>query len=365
MLTCAAALLKEAPGKLSLQTIEVDDPKPNEVQVRVVAAGLCHSDLHVMTGHLDRPLPTIIGHEIAGVVSKVGSAVHDLAEGDHVVACLSGFCGICRYCVEGQPSLCPKLGLARDSDRPRMRALDGSPIEPGFGIGGFSEYTVLHRNFLTKIIDSIPLKKAAILGCASVTGLGAIFNTAKVRPGDTVAVIGCGGVGLNAIQGATIAGASEIIAIDIDENKFPLAQTLGATRCLQVSDTLVDEVIGLTEGGVNFAIEAVGRPDTIRLAFDVTETGGSAIVIGMVKAGAEISIDGSRLLRGRSLRGSLMGSNRFPVDIPKYVSLYQRGVLNLDDLITGEIPLDDINSGFEALASGSVGRTVVVFDGKE
>jgi S-(hydroxymethyl)glutathione dehydrogenase/alcohol dehydrogenase len=358
-----AAILETAPGELVIGDVDVDVVGPREVLVRTVAAGLCHSDLHFMQGVYPYPLPAVLGHESAGVVEAVGSQVVDFRAGDHVVSCVSGFCGACRYCLTGRPYLCDKVGLARGPDSPPRLSRAGDGVFQFFDLASFAEQLLVHEHWLVKLRPDMPLDKAALIGCGVQTGVGAVLNTAAVRPGDTVAVIGCGGIGLNAIQAAALVGASRVIAIDRLASKLAMAQTFGATDIIDASS--VDPVAAvqeLTGGGVDYTFEAIGLKATAEQAFNMLGKGGTATVIGMVPIGQRLEIDATQLISGKRLQGSNMGSNRFRIDMPQYVDWYLAGKLKLDELVSATMPLEEINAGFEALASGEVARQLILFD---
>lgn len=350
---------------LTIEELTLDEPGPFEVEVRVAAAGLCHSDLHYIDGSYPLELPAVLGHESAGVVERVGTAVGHVAPGDHVVASLSVFCGSCRLCQAGSPQLCDQRDVTRRAagEGPRL-SIDGRPVQQFLDLSGFAERMLVHEHALVKVTQRMPLDVAALLGCGVATGLGAVFNTAGVRPGESVAIIGCGGVGLAAVQGARIAGAGVIVAIDLVEAKLGLARTLGATHTLNaVGDDAVEAVMELTEGdGVDHAIEAYGSAATTESAFMMLRRGGTATVVGLMPAGQRISISGDDLYWERRLQGSVMGSNRFRLDTPRYVEMYLSGSLNLDDMITERLRLDQINDGFAAMRTGRGARNLILFD---
>jgi S-(hydroxymethyl)glutathione dehydrogenase / alcohol dehydrogenase len=357
-----AAVLPEIPSMLEIAEIQIDRPGPREVLVRTVAAGLCHSDLHFMEGKYNHDTPTVPGHEAAGVVEAVGDDVTHVKPGDHVIGCLSIFCGHCEYCLSGRPVLCDRQGLTRGDDEPPRLSRDGAPIHQFLRLSAFAEMMLVHENTLVKILEEMPLDRAALIGCAVTTGLGAVFNTAKVTPGSTVAVIGCGGVGLNSVQGAVIAGAGRVIAVDMNPWKLELARTFGATDRVdaRVGDP-VEQVRELTDGGVEYAFEAIGLKVTAEQSFAMLRKGGTATIIGMIPEGERIELPGSEFLDEKKIQGSNMGSNRFRVDMPRYVDLYLSGRLKLDELVSARIGLDQINDGFDAMRRGEVARSVIEF----
>jgi S-(hydroxymethyl)glutathione dehydrogenase / alcohol dehydrogenase len=357
-----AAVLPEIPSMLEVAEIQIDRPGPREVLVRTVAAGLCHSDLHFMEGKYNHDTPTVPGHEAAGVVEAVGADVTHVKPGDHVIGCLSIFCGRCEYCLSGRPVLCDRQGLERGGDQPPRLSRDGAPIHQFLRLSAFAEMMLVHENTLVKIRDEMPLDRAALIGCAVTTGLGAVFNTAKVTPGSTVAVIGCGGVGLNSVQGAVIAGAGRVIAVDTNPWKLELALTFGATDLVDATaGDPAEQVRELTGGGVEYSFEAIGLKVTAEQSFAMLRKGGTATIIGMIPEGERIELPGSEFLDEKKIQGSNMGSNRFRVDMPRYVDLYLSGRLKLDELVSARIGLDQINDGFDAMRRGEVARSVIEF----
>ncbi|TKA04638.1 Zn-dependent alcohol dehydrogenase [Actinacidiphila oryziradicis] len=356
-----AAVLNVAPGALDIEKLELDAPGPEEVLVRVINAGLCHSDLHEINGTFATTPPILLGHEASGVVEAVGSNVTGLRPGDHVVTCLSVFCGRCRYCTNGQLTLCENRdSLSHDRPRPRLRNAAGVPVRPTAGIGAFAQAMVVHQNALVAIPSEMPLATASILGCAVTTGLGAVFRSARVQPGSSVAVIGTGGIGTAAIQGAKIAGAAQVVAVDIVPEKLRAASRFGATHTVNAREAdAVEAVRELTRGGADFTFEAVGSSRTVEQAFAMLGPGGLATVVGMVPDTAPISIKGSELyLQEKRLQGSFMGSNQFRVDVPRYIDLYLQGRLLLDEMVSQRVTLHGINDGFKAMSSGSATRVV-------
>lgn len=364
-----AAIFHQIGTPLSIEDISISKPAPREVLVRTAAVGLCHSDLHFIDGGLPHPLPVVLGHEASGIVEAVGSEVRNVKPGDHVVTCISAFCGHCEHCVTGRLSLCISPETKRQPDEePRLSyrrpaAPAGLPLPQFFNLSAFAEQMLVHENALVAIRRDMPFDRAALLGCAVTTGTGAVFNTAKVRPGQTVAVIGCGGVGLAAINGAALAGASRIIAIDLHQSKLDLARAFGATDVVNPAEgDPVQQVLELTGGGVHFSFECIGLTQTAEQAFGMLRRGGSATLIGVIKPGSKLQIDAYSLLHERRIQGSYMGSNRFPVDLPNLADFYMQGRLKLDEMISERIRLDQINEGFDALRAGKTARSVIVFD---
>ncbi|MGW5648477.1 Zn-dependent alcohol dehydrogenase [Saccharopolyspora sp. NPDC003752] len=359
---CKAAVLETAPGPLVISDVDLDSPGPNEILIRTAAAGVCHSDLHFMEAKYPHPLPVVLGHESAGVIEAVGSAVTGLAPGDHVITCLSVFCGHCEYCTTGRPNLCTKEDVVRPADGPQRLSRGGEPMHQFLNTSSFAEHMLVHEHAAVKIRPDMPLDKAALIGCGVTTGLGAVFNTAGVRPGETVAVIGCGGIGLAAIQGAAIAGAGRVIAVDRLPGKLRLAAKFGATDVVDASDVdAVQAVLELTSGGVEHSFEAVGLASAAEQSFQMLRPGGTATIIGMIPFGEKISLDGYSFLRERKIQGSTMGSNRFRVDMPRYVDMYLSGKLDLDSMISGTTTLAGINEAYENLKRGEVARQLITF----
>lgn len=359
---CKAAVLEDAPGKLVVDDIELDSPAAEEILIRTAAAGVCHSDLHFMQGKFPHALPAVLGHESAGVVEEVGSAVRGIRPGDHVITCLSVFCGRCDFCMVGSPHLCRKEDVDRPAGGKQRMTRGGEPVHQFLNTSSFAEYMLVHENAAVRVRPDMPLDKAALIGCGVTTGVGAVFNTAGVRPGETVAVAGCGGIGLAAVQGAKIAGAGRIIAIDKVAGKLDMARRMGATDVVDVSAAdPVEAVVELTSGGVHHSFEAIGLASAAQQCFEMLRPGGTATVIGMVPAGQRIELDGYTLLRERKIQGSTMGSNRFRVDMPRYVDMYLSGRLELDALVSATAPLSEINECYEVLEEGEVARQIITF----
>lgn len=359
-----AAVLETCPGELIVQEVSIDKPGPNEVLVRTVAAGLCHSDLHFMEGLYPQKCPAILGHESAGVIEAVGAGVTYVSPGDHVITCLSAYCGSCEYCLTGRLYTCQnRAAIERPAGSPPRLSKNGEMLNQFMRLSSFAEQMLVHEHAVVKISKDMPLDRAALIGCGVTTGVGAVFRTARVEPGQTVAVIGCGGIGLNAVQGARIAGAGRIIAVDLNETKLEMAQQFGATDVVNASQgDPVAMVKELTGGGVDHAFEAIGLKLTAEQAFAMLRAGGAATVIGMIPMGTKIEIHGYELLGDKRIQGSNMGSNRFRVDMPRYVDLYLQGRLKLDELVSARISLDQINEGFATMKGGAVARSVIMFD---
>lgn len=353
-------------GFAAPEEIIIDDPKGAEVLFAVKASGLCHSDLHLVED--DDQLfsfPAVIGHEVAGIVEAVGPEVTGIKVGDHVIASLEQVCGHCSNCLRGKPQSCTQQQecVRVEGDTPRLQTLDGTPITQAFGLGGFAEKVLTHENQLAVIEHGLDWAEAACIGCATITGAGAAINTAGIRPGDTVAVIGTGGIGLNIISGARIAGASHIIAIDVFDNKLEFARKFGATDVINSrSVDAVEAVRALTGGGVDYAFEAIGFPQTMKQAWDMLGVGGTAYCIGLAKPDAkvELEIDPVTLLVSqRGFKGVWMGSTNIKHDIPMYAGFAIDGRLNMHDLVSQRIRLDQIDEAYEQLVRGEVIRSVI------
>lgn len=360
-----AAVLREFNQALSLENVSISKPKGREVLVRTAASGICHSDLHVIDGLLPMGVPTILGHEPAGIVEQVGEDVTEFKPGDHVIGCPSAFCSHCEFCMDGRGYLCSgQAELVRRKDEEPRLSVDGQYVRQFSNLSSFAEQMLIHANGLVKIRDDMPLDRAALIGCGVTTGLGAAINTAQVAAGDTVSVIGCGGVGLSVIQGARIAGASRIIAVDTVPWKLELAAKMGATDVVNGAETdAIEAVRELTSGGVDYAFEAIGAKQTVEQACSMARRGGAAVIVGVVPVGTKIEFDGLDLvLSQKRILGSIMGSNRFRIDMPRYVEFYMSGRLQLDEMISERFKLDDINVAIQKLRDGKVARGVINFD---
>jgi S-(hydroxymethyl)glutathione dehydrogenase/alcohol dehydrogenase len=358
-----AAVLRETKKPLEIEDIQHSKPAPREVLIRTAAAGVCHSDLHFQNGSYPYPLPAVLGHESAGIVEEVGSSVTYVKPGDHVITCLSAFCGHCEDCLTGHMSLCQSPELQRPQGQEPRLSSDGKLVWQFLNLSSFAERMLVHEHALVKVREDMPLDRAALIGCGVTTGVGAVIHTAQVEPGTTVAVIGCGGVGLSAVNGAAIAGAGRIIAIDTVPSKLELARKFGATDVVNASEKdPVGEVMEMTSGGVHYSFEAIGLKATTEQSFNMLRRGGTATVIGMIPPGVAIEIQGMQFLAEKKIQGSNMGSNRFRVDMPRFVDFYLSGKLHLDDMLSGRIRLEDVNDALAALETGEVARNVIMFD---
>lgn len=358
-----AAVLRGIGSQLTVEEVAIDNPKSHEVLVRTAACGVCHSDLHYIEGSHTCSLPTILGHESAGVVEKVGSQVTYVKPGDHVVTCLSVFCGHCEFCTTGRPFSCQNPETGRSSDEVPRLCQDQKEVHQFYSLSSFAEQMLIHEHALVKVRPDMPLDRAALIGCSVTTGFGAVINTADIEVGSCVAVIGCGGVGLSAINGAAIAGAGRIIAVDIKGSKLSLAQYFGASDIVDASQgDPVEQIKEMTGGGVEYSFEALGLKKTSEQAFAMLRPSGVATIIGMVPEGEMLEIHAIDLLDDKKLQGSNMGSNRFRQDMPRYVEFYLDGKLRLDAMISRRIKLEQINDAFDEMKSGAVARSVIVFD---
>lgn len=353
---------------LSIEEVEVMPPGPGEVLVEIVGAGLCHSDLSTINGAIPRYLPIILGHEASGIVRETGAGVKDLQPDDHVVFSFVPNCGHCLYCSIGRPALCEPGRKANDrgsllSGNTYFRNREGKPIMHYLGVSAFSQYTVASQESLIKIDKTVPLDKAALFGCALLTGVGAVVNTAKVQPGEPVAIFGLGGVGLSAIMGAKLAGADPIIAVDILPTKFEFAKSLGASHTIAANEQEpIAAISDLTGGGVEVAFEAVGNVQVLSQAFKATRRGGKTVSIGLPNISHEVSLQAAALVAlEKTVQGSFMGSSIPRRDIPRLIHLYMAGKLPLDMLLSPSVTLDEINTGFDRLAQGQAIRQLVRF----
>ncbi|AMJ63235.1 zinc-dependent alcohol dehydrogenase family protein [Bosea sp. PAMC 26642] len=371
-----AAVLRRSPIQrpfgankpLSIETVELDPPGPNEVLIKIAAAGLCHSDLSVINGDRPRQTPMVLGHECSGVVEEPGPGVTDLKRGDRVVMSFLPTCGHCLSCMDGRAQMCEPghaangAGTLLGGER-RFHCDDGAEPYHHSGVSAFAEYAVISRRSIVKIEEDISMVDAALFGCAVMTGVGTVVNTCKVKLGETVAVVGLGGVGLSSILGAVASGASRVVAIDLAQDKLDLARELGATDTYLASDPdIVEQVRSSLKGGVDHAIEMAGSVKAFDLAYKITKRGGKTATAGLAAPGSQIVIPPVHLVgEERSIHGSYMGGCVPPRDIPRFMSLYLNGRLPVNRLLSGTGPLDGINEAFDLLDQGKVVRHVITF----
>jgi len=358
-----AAVLHAPRTPMTIEDVEIGKPRRREVLVRTAATGLCHSDLHFIEGAYPTPMPVVLGHESAGVVEAVGEDVTYLKPGDHVIACLSVFCGHCEFCLSGHPSICQTPEVKMPPGAAKRLTWQGRHLNQFLNLSSFAEQMLVHENALVKVREDMPLDLACLIGCSVVTGYGAVVHTAKVEPGSSVAVFGAGGIGLATINAAQIAGAARIVAIDKDPFKLELAKKFGATEVIDAAttDNVVKRVVALSDGGVHHAFECIGLKATAEQSFSSLRSGGTATLIGMIPVGTKIKLHGPDFLRERRIQGCMMGSNRFRTDMPRLIEFYLQGRLHLQEMVSARIGLGDVNDGFAALKSGGVARSVIVF----
>jgi S-(hydroxymethyl)glutathione dehydrogenase / alcohol dehydrogenase len=361
-----AAVFRKVHEPLTIETVEMDRPRGREIVVRTVATGVCHSDLHVVDGvgryPVDRPF--VLGHEGAGVVEAAGDDVSAVQVGDHVVACLSGFCGTCPQCLSGHPNVCTGGIVTRpETGTPRL-SQDGGLVRTFGGIGSYAEKMLLHENSVVRIDPDIPFDRAALVGCGVLTGVGAALRSSGMRAGQTVAVFGVGGVGLSIVQGARIGGARQIIAVDQFDSKLEMAKGAGATHTVKSTEgDPVKAIRGMTGGlGVDHAFEAVGNAKLCRQAIESLAVRGTATIVGVLPPDALIEFPWLAIRPECKVQTSRMGSNQFRTDIPNYLEFYRQGRLDLDGMISRRGRLSDINDAFRAMKAGEVARTVLMFD---
>jgi S-(hydroxymethyl)glutathione dehydrogenase / alcohol dehydrogenase len=348
---------------MTIEDVAIEKPKRREVLVRTAAAGLCHSDLHFIEGAYPTPMPTVLGHESAGVVEAVGEDVTYLKPGDHVIACLSVFCGHCEFCLSGHLSICQTPEVKMPPGVAKRLTWQGKHLNQFLNLSSFAEQMVVHEHALVKVRRDMPLDLASLIGCSVITGYGAVVHTARIEPGSTVAVFGAGGIGLATINAAQIAGAARIIAVDKEPFKLELAKRFGATDVLDAStgDNIAKRIVELSGGGVHHAFECIGLKATAEQSFSALRSGGTATLIGMIPVGTKIELHGVDFLRERRIQGCMMGSNRFRTDMPRLIEFYLQGRLRLEEMVSARIRLEQINEGFAALKSGGITRDVIVF----
>jgi len=359
-----AAVMRANNAPLGLEEVVIDDPGLREVLVKTAASGICHSDLTVIEGGLPVPPPCILGHEPAGIVEAVGEGVTDFAPGDHVIGCVTAWCGVCKFCTSGRPYLCLTQYAGRAAGaKPPLTAADGTPIGQFANLSSFAEKMLCPERSLVKIRDDMPLDRACLIGCGVTTGLGAALNTVHIPAGASVVIVGCGGVGLAALQGARIVGAGKIVAVDAQPWKFELARRLGATDCVDATQgDPVAAVHRVTSGGADFVFECIGLVRTVEQAIAMTGRGGTTVLVGVVPITEKVAISAADVtLQEKKITGSYMGSNRFRFDMPKYIDFYLDGRLHLDEMISSRIGLDEVNGAFDRMRKGEVARQVIVF----
>lgn len=360
-----AAVMRANNAPLEIEEIHIDDPGPGEVLLKTVASGICHSDLTVIEGGLPVPAPCVLGHEPAGIVEAVGEGVTDFVPGDHVIGCITQWCGVCKFCTGGRPYLCPSQYAGRPEGMGnRLTDANGDMIFQFANLSSFAEKMLCPERSLVKIREDMPLDRASLIGCGVTTGLGAALNTVDIPAGASVVIIGCGGVGLAAIQGARITGAGKIIAVDTQAWKFDLARKLGASECIDATDgDAVAKVHEITGGGADFVFECIGLVPTVEQAVAMTGRGGTTVLVGVVPITQKVQISPADLtLQEKKITGSYMGSNRFRFDMPKYIEFYLDGRLFLDEMISSRIPLDEVNDAFDLMRKGEAARQVIIFD---
>ncbi|MFN0095180.1 MAG: Zn-dependent alcohol dehydrogenase [Dehalococcoidia bacterium] len=357
-----AAVLYGVGQPLRIEDVEVDTPQAGEVLIKTSATGVCHSDLHFMEGKWMFPMPAVLGHESAGVVEAIGAGVTNVKPGDRVVVAFVQSCGHCDRCITGRPNLCSNT---QSLNRIGRIKLNGTPMMQFAGMSAFAEYQLVSSAACVKVPDGVPMEVAALVGCSVMTGVGAVTNTVKLPVGSTVAVVGCGGVGLNVIQGAALAGASRIIAVDLMESKLAAAKQFGATDIVDASSgDSVAAVQALTGGGVDFAFEAIGLMKTAQQCWSMVKRGGTAVVVGMLPLAEELTLPqaGIGFLGEKGIIGSYYGSTRQTYDMPWLMELYRQKRLKIDELISRRYPLAEINEAYDALKAGEVNRSVIVFN---
>ncbi|MEN9657077.1 MAG: hypothetical protein RL571_542 [Pseudomonadota bacterium] len=370
MLKTRAAVAWGPNQPLVIEELDLMPPQKGEVLVRIVASGVCHTDAYTLSGKdSEGVFPVVLGHEGAGVVEAIGEGVTSVAIGDHVIPLYTPECGECKFCLSGKTNLCQKIratqGRGVMPDGTTRFYKDGQPIYHYMGTSTFSEYTVLPEISLAKINKEAPLEEVCLLGCGVTTGMGAVMNTAKVKAGDTVAIFGLGGIGLSAVIGARMAGASRIIGIDINTSKFGLAKQLGATDVINPKDfekPIQDVIVEMTDGGVDFSFECIGNVNVMRSALECCHKGwGESVIIGVAGAGEEVSTRPFQLVTGRVWRGSAFGGVRGRSELPSFVDRYMKGEFALSDFITHTMPLEEINTAFELMHEGKSIRSVIHF----
>jgi len=365
-----AAVAIEAGKPLEITEVDVQGPKDGEVLVRMVATGVCHTDAFTLSGADPEGIfPSILGHEGGGVVEEVGAGVTSVKPGDHVIPLYTPECGECSFCTSGKTNLCQKIRVTQGQglmpDGTSRFSLNGETLYHYMGTSTFSEYSVMPEISIAKINSAAPLDKVCLLGCGITTGIGAVLNTAKVEPGSSVAVFGLGGIGLSVVQGAVMAGASRILAVDLNDDKFEMARMLGATDFVNPSkydDPIQDVIVELTDGGVDYSFECIGNTNVMRSALECCHKGwGESVIIGVAGAGQEISTRPFQLVTGRVWRGTAFGGVKGRSELPGYVDNYMAGKINIDDMVTHTMGLEDINKAFDLMHDGESIRSVIIY----
>jgi len=363
-----AAVLWEPRCPVEILEVELAPPRAREVLVKIAASGICASDLHVVDGTLPEPMPLVLGHEAAGVVVETGPGVTRVREGDHVVLAIVPSCGECALCRRGRPTFCELFGAAAGAgtlaDGTSRLSRNGTPLHHFNCVSSFAEYAVVPESAAVAIRRDVPLETAALIGCAVLTGYGAVTNIARVTAGASVAVWGCGGVGLSAVQAARLAGADPIVAVDVSLEKLMLARELGATALVNAAEVDPVEAVRAAAGGagVDYAFEALGREQTIQQAWSSLASGGTAVVVGMMPKGDLLTIDPWGFISEKNLVGCFLGRARIEADVPHLVGLYRSGELKLDEVVSHRLTLDELEVGLGRLRAGTAARQLIVFD---
>jgi S-(hydroxymethyl)glutathione dehydrogenase/alcohol dehydrogenase len=365
-----AAVARQAGSILSLETVDIEGPKFGEVMVEVKATGICHTDEYTLSGADPEGLfPAILGHEGAGIVVEVGAGVASLKKGDHVIPLYTPECRNCKSCTSRKTNLCTAIRATQGKgvmpDGTSRFSCDGEPVMHYMGCSTFANFTVLPEIALAKVREDAPFEKICYIGCGVTTGIGAVFNTAKVAPGDNVVVFGLGGIGLNVIQGARIAGANMIVGVDLNNARKPMAEKFGLTHFVnpaEIGEDLVPYLVNLTDGGADYSFECIGNVNVMRQALECCHRGwGTSVIIGVAGAGQEIATRPFQLVTGRTWKGTAFGGARGRTDVPRIVDWYMDGKINIDDLITHVLPFEKINEGFELMRKGESIRSVVTY----
>jgi NDMA-dependent alcohol dehydrogenase len=362
-----AVVCRELNKPIVVETVEIESPRRDEVMVKIDACGVCHSDLSATNGTIPLPPPSVLGHEAAGTIAEVGEGVTEVAVGDRVMISWIAICGKCRFCVEGRPALCDmgaRATITLPDGTSRLKDADGNTLNHFAGVSVMAEYATMHKDNVIKLEVDVGADKAALVGCAVMTGVGAVINTAQVEAGSSVVVFGSGGIGLNAIQGAALAGAEKIIAVDVEDKKLEFAQTFGATHTVNPNSDgdPVAKVLEMTGGGADYAFECIGRASTIEQCYNAIRKGGTAVVVGVAPLTEQVSLGAFMMpFTEKVLTGSMYGSGRPRVDFPRLLALYKANRLKLDELVTATYSIDEAPQAFADLQAGANARGVIVF----